>query len=186
MSESISAKLRAHQSSPAEALDAVLPLVYEDLRRLAQKTLREGPSAPTLQPTAVVHEAYVRLAKERTGWVSGEVFMFAAAVAMRRALIDYSRKRNAKKRRARWDGTKPIERVAIDGDPSELIAVDECLKRLEIEDPESGRVVELVVFGGLTLREAGQAIGISERTAQRRWRFARAWILSELAVGEQS
>ena len=176
--------LRDHDRAPS-ALDAVMPIVYQELRALAAKTMSGSGSAPTLQPTALVNEAYVRLSRERNGWTDRENFMIAASVAMRRALVDHVRARTAQKRDGRRRSSLDVETIAIEGRACGILAVEETLSKLEREDPESAQVVELLVFGGATAREAAGALGVSERTVQRRWRFARAWLAEALSEGER-
>ena len=177
------------------AADELLPLVYEELRRLAaQQLLNEKPGL-TLQPTALVHEAYVRLAKARgsskgddpslagaSGFRDGRHFLAAAATAMRRILIDRARERLAAKR----GGHR--ERVALEPDQiaaaersDELLALDEALSKLAKHDPRKAKLVELRYFAGLTLDEAAATLDISPATADRDWAFARAWLYRELA-----
>jgi len=175
----ITRSLQDHAASPPSALDSVMPLVYDELRSMARRTIGPGGRSPTLQPTALVNEAYLRLSRERNGWGTREAFMLAAAVAMRRALIDYARARSAKKR-SPGGVRRPPECIAIHGSPDELLALEDCLKTLEREDADAGRVVELVVYGGLTLVETAEILGVSERTVQRRWRFARAWLSTKI------
>jgi RNA polymerase sigma factor (TIGR02999 family) len=165
------------------ALEDLLPLVYGELRRLAAQRLRRERPDHTLQPTALVHEAYLRLVDQRqVRWQNRAHFYGVAAHVMRRILVDRARARNADKRGAGW------ERVTLVGDrtPSEsrdvdLLALDDALKRLATLDPQQERIVELRYFGGLTLDETAEVIGISTATVKREWAIARAWLRAELS-----
>jgi RNA polymerase sigma factor (TIGR02999 family) len=166
----------------------LLPLVYEQLRRLAAQKLAQEQTGQTLQPTALVHEAYVRLVRGPTAAGSGEQrwdspghFFAAAAEAMRRILIDRAREKQAQKRgggrrRINFDAID----VAIQATPDQLLAIDDALAKLSREDPAAARLVELRYFAGLTVDAAGKAIGMSTASAYRHWKYARAWLHSEL------
>lgn len=167
-----------------DALGKLMPLVYRELRRLAAHYLRAERVGHTLQPTALVHEAYLRLvAQDRTGWQNREQFVGIAAQLMRRVLVDYARGRATGKRSA---GAIRIDAGKIDlelGGPQldEIVAVDEAVKRLGELDPQQGRVVELRYFAGLTVAETAKILGISERSVKRDWAMAAAWLRSELS-----
>lgn len=157
--------------------DEWLPTVYAELRRLAAAHLAREAAGQTLQPTALVHEAYLRLAHfERNQ------FLAAAATAMRRILIDRARARKAEKRGG-GRGRADIDpgRVAAPERSDELLALDEALIRLAAKDPRKAKLVELRYFAGLTLDEAAAALDISPATADRDWAFARAWLHRELS-----
>jgi RNA polymerase sigma factor (TIGR02999 family) len=164
-----------------------LPLVYDELRRLAAQKLAQEKPGQTLQATALVHEAYTRLVGggEAVGgerlWESRGHFFAAAAEAMRRILIDRAREKHAAKR---GGGRKKLSIDAIDvatrATPDQLLALDDALAKLAREDPAAGRLVELRYFAGLTVEEAGKALGMSTATAYRHWKYARAWLRSEL------
>jgi RNA polymerase sigma factor (TIGR02999 family) len=161
--------------------DDLLPVVYAELRRLAARQLAGEPAGQTLQPTALVHEAYLRLASAPP---DRGAFLAAAATAMRRILIDRARARKAAKRgggRGRAD-IDP-DQVAAPERSEQLLALDEALTRLAAEDPRKARLVELRYFVGLTLDESAAALGVSPATADRDWSFARAWLHRELADG---
>jgi RNA polymerase sigma factor (TIGR02999 family) len=162
--------------------DDLLPLVYEELRRLAAGQLAHEAPGQTLQPTALVHEAYVRLASGAAIAPEGRSqFLAAAATAMRRILIDRARARKADKRgggRQRAD-IDPDD-VAAPERSAELLALDEALTRLAEKDPRKAKLVELRYFAGLTLDEAAVALGVSPATADRDWAFARAWLHREI------
>ena len=163
-------------------LDALLPVVYEELRRLAAAYLRRERPGQTLQPTALVHEAYLRLMKDRPGrWQNRAHFCAIAAHSMRQILIERARARGALKR----GGAQP--RVTLDeglvaGESRsiDLVALDSALERLERLDAEQARLVELRFFGGLTIEETAEAIGVSPATVKREWTMARAWLKLQL------
>ena len=184
---SLLAQVREGGDRGAEARERLLPLVYEELRDLAERYMRAQSPAHTLQTTALVNEAYIRLvAREAQGWESRAHFIGVAAKAMRSVLVDHARRRNAGKR----GGARrrvPLEGAAIlTEDPSDdLLAIDEALSRLSASDEQKGRVVELRFFGGLTNEEAASVLGVSSATVKREWRFARAWLYSEL-TGEDA
>jgi RNA polymerase sigma factor (TIGR02999 family) len=169
------------------AAEALLPLVYDELRRLAAHRLAQETQGQTLDATALVHEAYVRLvgAGEAAGreprWDGRGHFFAAAAEAMRRILIDRARAKRAEKRggpRRRLD-IDAID-LATTATPDQLLALDESLAKLARGDPAAARLVELRYFAGLTVDEAGQALGMSTATAYRNWNYARAWLHAEL------
>jgi RNA polymerase sigma factor (TIGR02999 family) len=162
------------------ALDRLLPLVYDELRVIAASQLRREASGHTLEPTALVHEAFLRLVDQREGFRNRGHFFGVAAQAMRRILVDYARRRRAQKR----DGGVRItlsESVGPDtGATEQVLAVDEALQRLEAMDPRLARVVELRFFAGLSVEETGDALDISPATVKRDWSAARAWLQREL------
>jgi len=166
----------------AKAADELLPLVYEELRKLAaQKMVRES-AGHTLQPTALVHEAWLRLAGDQNQQWDGRGHFFAAAAeAMRRILIDHARSKNAVKRGVDFERVnfESLD-VAILAEGGEFLLLNEALEKLEREDPEAAQVVKLRFFAGLTNEEAGKALGVTDRTAKRYWTFARAWLFQEL------
>jgi RNA polymerase sigma factor (TIGR02999 family) len=168
--------------------EELLPLVYDELRRLAAHKLSQEKTGQTLQPTALVHEAYLRLLPGRSAgsadgprWDSPGHFFAAAAEAMRRILIDRAREKQSQKR---GGGRKRLDIDALDlavqSGPEQLLALDDALARLAVEDPSGARLVELRCFAGLTVEQAGTALGISTATAYRHWKYARAWLHSEL------
>jgi RNA polymerase sigma-70 factor, ECF subfamily len=168
------------------SLDSLLPLVYHELKRLAAGYLRREKPGQTLQPTALVHEAYLRLMKDRPDrWQNRAHFCAIAAHSMRQILIERARARGAAKRggpRARVtldEGLLAGEDRSID-----LLALDEALERLAALDPEQARLVELRFFGGLTVEETAEAMDISPATVKRHWTVARAWLTRELAGTE--
>jgi RNA polymerase sigma-70 factor (ECF subfamily) len=165
--------------------DEVFPLVYEELKRLADHHLAGEQDARTLQPTALVHEAYLRLVHAPgCAWQSRAHFFGAAARAIRRILIDRARARG---RLRRGDRERPLPldaaRFVGAGEPSfDLLALDEALERLAAIDAEQAQVVELRFFGGLSLEETAVALGVSPSTVARAWRLARLWLHRELAT----
>ena len=161
---------------------ALLPVVYEELRRLAAAYLRRERPGQTLQPTALVHEAYLRLIKDRPGrWQNRAHFCAIAAHSMRQILIERARARGALKRGgAQARVTLDEGLVAGESRGIDLVALDEALERLEQLDPEQARLVELRFFGGLTIEETAEAMAISPATVKRHWTVARAWLAREL------
>lgn len=162
--------------------EELLPLVYEQLRKLARFRLASQSQAQTLQATALVHEAYVRLSKSDDGGWDGKAHFFAAAAeSMRRIVIDNIRRKASQKHGGRYQKVE-LDEFKIDGVSSDdqLLAVNEALDRLRACNEEAAELVKLRFFAGLTLSEAAQAMEMAERTAKRRWAFARAWLYREL------
>jgi RNA polymerase sigma factor (TIGR02999 family) len=162
-----------------QAAAQLLPLVYEELRRLAAARLAAEPSGNTLQPTALVHEAYLRLVGTPGGdlWDHRGHFFAAAAEAMRRILIDNARRKAAERHGGAMQRQVLNPNVASNGEPREdLLAVNEALDKLANEDPLKADLVKLRYFVGMSLAEAAAALGLSERTAGRHWAYARAWL----------
>lgn len=174
--------LNAASDGDPQAAEALLPLVYDALRQVARARLSRQPAGATLDATGLVHEAYLRLAGSRDRkWAGKRHFFAAAARAMRRILVDQSRRRRAQKRGG--DG-KRLELddvdLAIAPMSEDIEALDEALAALEQRDPRKAQVVMLHYFGGLTMEETAEALGISEPTAQRDWRFTRALLFTQL------
>ena len=169
------------------ALDRVLPLVYAELRRIAAQQLRRERAGHTLQPTALVHEAYLRLVDQRqVDWRSRAHFFGVAAQVMRRILVDNGRRHNASKR---GDGVPcvSIDEAAMEGAAPNQISVltlNRALERLEAVDGSLAQIVELRAFGGLTIEEAAHVLKVSASTAKREWRTAKAWLTRELRAEE--
>jgi RNA polymerase sigma factor (TIGR02999 family) len=179
--------LNAIANGDPDAASQVLPLVYAELRQLAARKLAHEKPGQTLQPTALVHEAYLRLVGDSQGphWNGRGHFFAAAAEAMRHILVDNARrKRRAKhgggRQRVPLDDAVPAPPPAAD----DLLALDEALTRLAAEDPEAAQVVQLRYFAGLSVEDAAESLGMSRATAYRHWTFARAWLLEELAGDE--
>lgn len=176
--------LTAHASGEARAADELLPLVYRELRQLAAGYLRRERSAHTLQPTALVHEAYLALVNhDRIDWQGKTHFLAMAATQMRRILVDHARATGSEKRGGRLKRvTLTVGVVGGTAETStELLALDEALDRLAQDRPRQSRVAELRLFGGLGARESALALDVSERTARDDWRLARAWLMKELS-----
>lgn len=170
-----------------DAQAKLIPLVYKQLHRLAASYMRHERPDHTLQPTALVNEAYMRLIlQEQADWHDRAHFFGVAARLMRQILVDYARARNAGKRGAFADKL-PLER-ALEFSPErsqELVELDDALRNLEQLDPQQARVVELRFFGGLTVEETAEVLGISPRTVKRDWSVARAWLHGELSKGKK-
>jgi RNA polymerase sigma factor (TIGR02999 family) len=160
------------------------PLVYRELRQIAAAYLRRERPGQTLQATALVHEAYLRLAGAGSPWRDERHFVGIAARSMRQILVDRARARGAQKRWAELDRVTLSASLAAATDPESMLpAVDEALSRLEQIDPEQAKIVELRYFMGLGIEEAAAALGISPATLKRRWALARAWLFRELSSG---
>ena len=176
------------EQGDSEAAEQLLPLVYDELRRLAAAKLAHDHGNQTLQTTALVHEAYVRLVDvdAAQNWNSRGHFFSAAAEAMRRILVDNARRKRALRRggdrlRQNLDQIEP----AVQPPSDDLIALDEAMKKLSDEDPAKAEVVKLRYFAGLTMEQIAQALGISLATANRHWSYARAWLYKEVSKGEE-
>jgi RNA polymerase sigma factor (TIGR02999 family) len=177
--------LNAIERGDAGATDRLLPLVYEELRILAAQKLSHEPPGQTLQATALVHEAYLRLVgDEPQSWNSRGHFFAAAAEAMRRILVDKARQRRSAKRGGDHKQVDVAELVTLPDEPNvapdDLIALDEALARLAGEDAMLAQLVKLHCFAGLPLVHVAELLGISERTAERHWAFAKAWFHAEI------
>jgi len=179
----LTALLRDASEGDQNALDRLMPLVYGELRKIAASYLRRERKDHTLQPTALVHEAYLRLTNQRDmAWQNRAHFYGIAAQMMRRILVDHARKRQAAKRDARsWK----VATAEVDGGAEsapELLALDRALEELEKIDPQQAKIVELRFFGGLTVEETAEVAGISPRTVKREWRTAKAWLRREIGA----
>jgi RNA polymerase sigma factor (TIGR02999 family) len=166
----------------ASALSDVFPLIYGELRRLAERQLRQEPDGHTLSPTALVHEAYMRLVDySRMEWSGRSHFLAVASTAMRRILVDHARGQRSEKRGGALRRV-PIDSVELGADERSelLLALDEALGRLQALDRRQAQVVECRFFGGLTEEETAEALGIGLRTAKRDWAKARSWLHREL------
>jgi RNA polymerase sigma factor (TIGR02999 family) len=169
--------LDAAAAGDPKAAHQLLPLVYAELRELAAVRMAAEPAGHTLQPTALVHEAYLRLVGGGQGWDGRGHFFAAAAEAMRRILIESARRKSADKAGRGWERQELIDaELAVDTTGDDLFAVDEALTRLAAEDPRAARLVELRFFLGMTLEEAAAHLGLQVRTASRDWAYARAWL----------
>jgi len=178
--------LSAIERGEPQAAEQLLPLVYDELRRLAARRLAREKPGQTLQATALVHEAYLRLVDEEPQpWNSRGHFFAAAAEAMRRILIESARRKLSPKhggdmRRVELDD---IEAAATHA-PEQLLVIDEALADLERHDPQASRLFKLRYFAGCSIEEGGEILGLSRASAYRQWTFARAWILKRLLAGE--
>ncbi len=174
------AKMKGHDS---QALAKLVPLVYRELKGLAAHFLQEERQGHTLQPTALVHEVYLRLAGQNAKWQNRAHFMAVAGQLMRRILVDYARQRVASKRgghEQRFDLEDCDLGVNVE-QSEEILAVDECLERLSKLDSQQARVVEMRYFAGMTVEETADALSISPRTVKREWAMAKAWLRIEIS-----
>ncbi len=188
MSSDVSQILDQIESGDRQAASQLLPLVYEELRRLATHKMAQEKSGHTLQPTALVHEAFMRLVggENKHNWDGRGHFFAAAAESMRRILIESARRRNTEKR-----GGNHVRRELSDDDAvldsqddATLLSLDEALTKLEGEDPKLAKLVELRYFTGLTIDESAEVLGVSPRTVKRNWTYARAWLRREMDAEE--
>jgi len=178
--------LRRWSAGDRAAFEEMVPLVYDDLKRVAGRNLRNERHSPTLNCTALVHEAYLRLvSQDRTEWTGRRHFFAAAAGVMRRILVEHARQRLAAKRGS-GAPHEPLDRavsVALEPD-LDVLAIDEALTELARGDPLSAQVVELRCFGGLSIEETADVIGASPSSVTRTWSFARAWLYRRLRTAE--
>lgn len=181
--------LIAWSDGQREALDDLMPVVYEDLRRMAAGYMQHEPAGHPLQPTALVSEAYLRLIDQRrVRWRNRAHFFGVAAGMMRRILVDHARLRRAERRGGNW------ERVTLTGvdiaadEPSQVdvLALHDLLERLAAFDPRQERIVELRYFGGLTIEETAEVVGVSDATVVREWTIAKAWLRANLSTASSS
>jgi RNA polymerase sigma factor (TIGR02999 family) len=182
VSESVTQLLIEISNGDREAVDLLLPVIYDELRKLAANYLRRERPDHTLQPTALVHEAYLRLVDQtRVNWQNRAHFFGIAAQIMRRLLVDHARRHNAEKRGQDFQKLSLDENVdrAVERS-TELIALDDALKALAAFDPQKARVVELRYFGGLSIEETADVMGVTATTIKRHWRFAKAWLHGEM------
>lgn len=184
----ITTQLARWSAGDAQGLEALLPLVYQELRQIAEQVFRRERPGHTLQPTALVHEAFLKLTGGATSFRDRAHFYAVASQAMRQVLVDHARARHSQKRGRNpvrvglheLDGARGSAPLAGAG-PEEVIAVDDALRRLAALDLEQARLVELRVFGGLTIDEMAEVLEISTATVKRHWRLPRAFLLRELA-----
>ena len=175
------------RSGRRDALDQLLPLIYNELRSLAGRYMQQERAGHTLQPTALVHEAYLRLThQDHADWRNRAQFMGVAGQLMRRILVDHARKRCAAKRGGPMmtldeSGARQIADVSR---PEEILAIHLTLQRLERLDPQQGKLVELRYFAGLSAQETAEAMGLPLRTVEREWTTAKAWLRAQLAEGD--
>ncbi len=178
--------LAAVRVGQREAVDKLLVAVYEELHALAEQSMRDERPDHTLQPTALVHEAYLRLVEQRSvDWQDRAHFFAVAANALRRVLVDHAR---AHKRQKRGGGkpTIPLSDVTplVPLPDLDLMALDEALKKLAEDEPREARIVEMRFFAGLTLEEIAVVLGVNEKTVRRHWNYAKAWLYREVAKGD--
>ncbi len=174
--------LREIGAGRAKASDELLPLVYDELRFLARQRLREERVNHTLNATALVHEAYLRLAGgDAVAWENRAHFFGAAARAMRRVLIDHARRRGRAKRGGEQRQI-PLSVVDLMTDPvrDDVLAIDQAVEKLAARDPRMAEIVQLRFYAGLSVEETASALGLSDRTVRREWNLARAWLTREL------
>jgi RNA polymerase sigma factor (TIGR02999 family) len=181
--QDVTSLLKKAQSGSREALDLLMPLVYQELRQIAQSQMQSERMNHTLQPTALVHEAYIRLIDQKeVDWQNRAHFFYIAAVMMRRILINHANKRNAQKR---GEGQTLINLDDADSNaksynPVDVLEIDQLLKELENLDQQQAKIVELRFFAGLTVAEIASVLEVSESTVKREWRSAKAWLKSKL------
>jgi RNA polymerase sigma factor (TIGR02999 family) len=184
---SVTQLLARWRSGEADALQALAPLIYDNLRQIAARYMSSEATGHTLSATALVHEVYLRLMGANVPWQDKAHFLAIAAREMRRILVDHARNANRQKRGGDWqrvtfqDFDQAVEESRID-----IIAVEEALTRLQEIDERKAQIIDLIIFGGLTAQEAGQVIGVSEVTVRREWRLAKAWLQHELVTQMKS
>jgi RNA polymerase sigma factor (TIGR02999 family) len=176
----VTALLAKVRNGDQDALAELTPLVYREMRRLAGHFMRDERAGHTLQPTEVVHEAYLCLVgQDHANWQNRAQFMAIAAQIMRRILLQYARRRRAAKRE--MPPPEELPTPALAGNWEEILAVDEALSRLGELSPQQARIAELRYFGGLSVEEAAESLGISPRTVKREWAMAKGWLHAELS-----
>jgi len=182
MAQDVTQLLNAIDSGDAKAAEELLPLVYEELRKLAAFKMAALPPGQTLQATALVHDAYLRLVGSGPqAWNSRGHFFSAAAEAMRRILVERARQKASLKRGGRFKRVD-LEQVdiALEANSDVLLALDEALERYAQKDPTGAALIKLRFFAGLPNPQAAEILGVSDRTAKRTWAYARAWLMNEL------
>ena len=185
VSADVTSLLKKLAGGNQEAAGELIPVVYQELHRLAARHLRHERRGHTLQATALVHEAYIKLVGQRnTDWQSRAHFFAVASNLMRRILVDYARRQLRAKRGGRPTQLSLDDVVLLSPDrPDRMLALDECLTRLERLDGRQARIVELRYFGGLAVEEAAEILGVSSTTIRREWTSAKAWLYGELKEG---
>jgi RNA polymerase sigma factor (TIGR02999 family) len=178
--------LQRVQRGEEQAADRLLPLVYDELRRLAAARMAHERSGHTLQPTALVHEAWLRLGGDhQPDWKNRAQFFSAAAEAMRRILIDRARRRLAQRRGGRFEHVNIDDvDVAAASDDARVIRVNDALEKFALDEPEKAELVKLRYFAGLTLEETARALNIAEPTARRWWTYSRAWLIKDMSAAQ--
>jgi RNA polymerase sigma factor (TIGR02999 family) len=183
--DQITELLIAWSDGRREALDDLMPMVYEDLHRLAAAYMQREPVGHALQPTALVSEAYLRLVDQRrVKWRNRAHFFGVAAGMMRRILVDQARRRRAERRGRDWERVTltGLELAASEPSQIDVLALHESLERLAVFDPQQARIVELRYFAGLTIDEAAEVVGVSAATVEREWTIAKAWLRANLSA----
>lgn len=175
--------LESWSSGRQEALDELMPLVYQELRRMAKRYMNSQPSGHTLQTTALIHEAYLKLAdQQEKNWQNRAHFFAVAAQAMRHILVDHARSYKTEKRGGETEIISLEDAAIVSAErAAEVVALDEALQNLSDLDERKARVVELRYFGGLSLEETAEVLKISPNTVKRDWNFAKMWLLRELS-----
>ena len=179
--------LNAVEQGDPSAAEQLLPLVYDELRKLAAQKMAQEKPGQTLQATALVHEAYVRLVdvEKAQHWDSRRHFFAAAAEAIRRILIDSARRKTSRKRGGDWDRVELDSEIAApEALADDLLAVDDAVSRLAVHDPQAAELVKLRYFAGFSITQAAEALGISRSSAYEQWTYARAWLQCALDDGE--
>ncbi len=174
----ITTLLARWRAGSAEAGQKLLPLVFDDLHRIAQRQFQGERPNHTLQPTAVLNEAWLKLIEQQVDWKDRSHFFAIAAQAMRRILVDHARKRSAAKR----DAPILLEEPSVEGATVDLVALDDALSKLQALDEAQGRIVELKYFAGLTNEEVAEVVGTSVATVKRNWQTARAFLFRSLSA----
>ncbi len=187
--EEVTRILRALEQGDPQAASQLLPIVYDELRRLAAQKLAREPSGQTLQPTALVHEAYLRLVSNQSReasqdhWAGRGHFFAAAAEAMRRILVDNARRKRSQKHGGNMKRHDAADvQLALPEPVEDLLALDEALDKLAAKDSIKAELVKLRYFAGMTIEEAAELLDISSATAKRHWAYARAWLFREIAT----
>ncbi len=183
-SQEVTAILLKASEGEANAVNQLFAVLYDDLRRIAAERMSHEAAGHTLQPTALVHEAYVRLVDQtRCQWQDRSHFLAVASQVMRRILVDHARSRGRAKRGGGWNRVT-LDKALVESAEAQdmnLIALDDALNKLHQVHPEKAQVVEMRYFGGLTVAECAQVLGISLRTVARQWDFAQAWLFREIS-----
>jgi len=182
-SEQITQLLQSWSQGDQGAIDKLVPLVYDELHRLAQRYMADERPSHTLQTTALVNEVYVRLVdSEHATWEGRAHFFGVCAQVMRRILVDWARSRKALKRGGDANALNLDEALAVARQPgADLVAIDDALKELAVVDPRKSQVVELRFFGGMSVKETAEVLKVSEETVQRDWKLAKSWLRRELS-----
>ncbi|HYP29984.1 MAG TPA: sigma-70 family RNA polymerase sigma factor [Blastocatellia bacterium] len=179
-SQNVTQLLLAWERGDEAARDELIPLVYDVLRRIARHHLRGERAGHTLQTTALINEAYLKLVEQSVPWQGREHFFGIAARLMRQVLVDYARARQRLKRGGDWQQISITSAEASQGQAADLLALNDALETLTEVDPQRSQIVELRFFGGLTIEETAYVMGISTASVERGWRAARAWLQTEL------